>query len=130
MTTPQPPKSPWQLRVYPYFTVLGWILISLSLVIGIFVLSTTAGDYLGTNSKSVRDAALVGSGLQEQLSTIAATPRWLEPLTFLGVAAFMIGIALEFSSIPNLLKNRGEVMGICFPVIAKQSAEQAMAKGA
>ena len=52
------------------------------------------------------------------LSTI---PRWLEPLTFLGVASFMLGIALEFSSIPALLKNRGQVMKVCFPLIVKAS---------
>jgi hypothetical protein len=31
----------------------------------------------------------------------------------------MVGIALEFSTIPALLKNRGQVMSACFPQIVR-----------
>lgn len=120
MEQPTMIKKPWQLRAYPLLTVLGWILIGLSFVIGLFVLSSAAASYWGANAKSVRDAAEAGSALLTQLQLLGSTPRWLEPLTFLGVASFMVGIALEFSSIPAILKNRGRVMSICFPVIVKQ----------
>jgi hypothetical protein len=119
----QGPSKSWQLTIYPIFSVLGWILIGLSLLIGLFVLTPTAIDYFGGNAKSVRDAAETGSAVLGQLNTLAATPRWLEPLTFLGVASFMLGIALEFSAIPNILKNRGQVMAICFPQIVQNPAE-------
>jgi hypothetical protein len=107
------------MRVYPLFSALGWVLITISLGIGVFVLAPTAAEYWGSNAKAVRDAADVGSTLLGQLKTLAVTPRWLEPLRFLGVAAFMVGIALEFSTIPHVLKNRGLVMSACFPLIAK-----------
>jgi hypothetical protein len=123
MATLEGPPNSWQLKVYPIFTVLGWILIGLSLIIGLFVLTPTAISYWGGNAKVVRDAAEAGSALLGQLNTLAATPRWLEPLTFLGVASFMLGIALEFSAIPNILKNRGQVMSICFPQIVLNPAE-------
>ena len=123
MATLQAPPKSWQLTVYPIFTLLGWILIGLSLIIGIFVLTSTAIDYWGGNAKAARDAAEVGSALLGQLGTLTVTPRWLEPLTFLGVASFMVGIALEFSAIPNILKNRGQVMSICFPQIVQHPAE-------
>jgi hypothetical protein len=123
MASLQAPKSAWQLRVYPFFSLLGWVLIGLSLIIGLVVLAPTASSYWGESAKAVRDAAEVGTTLLGQLQTLNTTPRWLEPLTFLGVASFMFGIALEFSSIPNLLKNRGQVMSVCFPVIAKQGSE-------
>ena len=119
----QGPSKSWQLTVYPIFSVLGWILIGLSLVIGLFVLAPTAIDYWGANAKAARDAAEAGSAVLGQLNTLASTPRWLEPLTFLGVASFMLGIALEFSAIPNILKNRGQVMSICFPQIVQNPAE-------
>jgi hypothetical protein len=119
MNEVRPPEPTWQMKVYPLFSALGWVLIVVSLIIGVFVLAPTAADYWGGNAKAVRDAADAGSSLIGQLGTLAATPRWLEPLTFLGVAAFMVGIALEFSTIPHVLKNRGWVMSACFPLIAK-----------
>jgi hypothetical protein len=108
------------MRVYPFLTVLGWILIGLSFLIGLLVLAPTATNYWGGNAKAVRDAAEAGSVLLGQLAVLATIPRWLEPLTFVGVALFMVGIALEFSSIPALLKNRGRVMSACFPYLARQ----------
>ena len=117
MNTIKPPNSPWQLKVFPIFTFLGWVSILTALFVGLFVLTPTALSYLGGNAKAVRDAAEVGSPLLSQLKTLTATPRWLEPLAFLGIASFMVGIALEFSSIPSILKNRGEVMKVCFPLL-------------
>ncbi len=119
----QGPSKSWQLTVYPIFTVLGWVLIGLSLIIGAFVLTPTAINYWGGNAKAVRDAAEAGSSLLGQLNTLVVTPHWLLPLTFLGVASFMLGIALEFSAIPNILKNRGQVLSICFPQIVQNPAE-------
>jgi len=99
--------------------VLGWALVGLAFLIGAFTLSTVASGYWGGNAKAVRDAAEAGSLLIGQIQLIASTPRWLVPLMFLGVGSFIFGIALEFSAIPNLLSNRGEVMKVCLPVIAK-----------
>lgn len=114
----------WQMRVFPIFFLLGWVLIGLSFIIGAFVLAPTAARYFGGNAKAVRDAAEAGSTLLAQLQLLQVTPRWLEPLTFLGVASFMLGIALEFSTIPAILKNRGQVMSLCFPVISRLRAEK------
>ncbi len=118
MKTNQTPA--WQLRVFPLFTLLGWILVAVSFLIGLFVLAPTASSYFGGNAKAVRDAAEVGSQLLGQLGTLTAIPRWLVPMTFLGVASFIVGIALEFSSIPALLKNRGQLMSACFPYIVRK----------
>lgn len=119
MASPQSPSPAWQLRAFPWLTSLGWAIIAASLLIGLLVLTPTAASYWGSNGKATRDAAELGSNELGQLETLNAVPRWLEPLTFLGVAAFMLGIALEFSSIPQLLRNRGQVMRICFPLIAQ-----------
>lgn len=119
MTTVQPPKAAWQIRVFPLFTTLGWALILLAFVIGLFLLAPTAADYWGGNAKATRDAAEAGSALLGQLGTLSVIPLWLKPLTFVGMAAFMIGIALEFSTIPAILNNRGQVMSLCFPYIVR-----------
>lgn len=120
-----PPAAPWQLKIYPLFTILGWALILTSFVVGLIVLTPTTVDYLSGNAKAVRDAAEAGSPLLAQLRTIKTTPRWLVPLTFLGVSSFMVGIALEFSSIPAILENRGDVMKVCFPLLRDNGGSNA-----
>ena len=51
MATITVPKSPWQLKVYPIFSVLGWVLIGLAFLIGLVVLSSTANSYWGGNAR-------------------------------------------------------------------------------
>jgi hypothetical protein len=115
------PKKNWQMSVYPIFTLSGAMLIMAVFIVGLFVLAPTATSYWAGSTKAIRDAAEVGSGLLAQLEVLNTIPRWLEPRAFLGVASFMFGIALEFSTIPSLLKNRGDVMGVCFPEIVKST---------
>jgi hypothetical protein len=119
MSTNQTAKTPYQLKVFPILTILGWILIMLALIIGLVVLTPTAVNYFGANSKEARDAAEAGSQLLSQIGLLASIPLWLEPLTFLGVAFFICGIALEFSVIPSLVKMRGDAMAKAFPLIVK-----------
>ncbi|RMF78015.1 MAG: hypothetical protein D6737_16085 [Chloroflexi bacterium] len=58
--------------------------------------------------------------LQDDLSQLASWPKWVKPFVFVGVMSFMVGIALEFSSIPKLLQNRGRVMGAAYTQIVKR----------
>ena len=119
MNASQSSYNPYQLKIFPILTILGWILIMLALIIGLVVLAPTAVSYFGANSKGVRDAAEAGSQLLSQINILASIPLWLEPLTFLGVAFFICGIALEFSVIPSLIKMRGDAMAQAFPIIVK-----------
>lgn len=113
------PTTTWQAKIFPVFTLLGWALIGLSFALGAFVLAPTAASYWGGSAKVTRDAAEIGSALLAQLVAITATPRWLEPLTFVGLGSFIFGIALAFSTIPRLLANRGRLMAATFPLIAQ-----------
>lgn len=105
------------LKVFPLFTLLGWILIGFSILVGVIILAPTAASYWGGNAKAVRDAAEVGSPLLAQLTTLAWWPKLLLPLTFLGVASFMLGIALEFAAIPRILDRRIEVLTQAVPLM-------------
>lgn len=94
------------LKLFPLFTLLGWVLIGFSILVRVIVLAPTAARYWGGNAKAARDAAEVGSALLGQLTTLAWWPKLILPLTFLGVAFFMVGIAMEFASIPTILDRR------------------------
>ncbi len=149
MTSMQYSKRPWQLIVGSLFAITGGVIIVLSLAIGLFDLTPTASDYFSSNSKLARDAAGVditvqsefegvnavlaevnaanldtaalGNELLPDLESLQATPRWKEPLAFLGIASFMTGIALAFSSIPNLLRQRGQAMREAFRHMENQA---------
>ncbi|MBT3188380.1 MAG: hypothetical protein HN736_14535 [Anaerolineae bacterium] len=117
----KPANKVWQMKAFPFFALMGWAFILSVFIIGLFVMAPTAAGYWGGNAKTIRDTAEVGSALLGQLGVLVTTPRWLEPLAFLGVASFMVGIALEFSTIPALLKNRGSLMSACFPYLKKEN---------
>ena len=108
------------LKLFPLFTLLGWILIGFSILVGVVILASTAASYWGGNGKAVRDAAALGSALLGQLTTLAWWPKLLEPLIFLGVASFMIGIAMEFAAIPGILDRRIEVLKQAVPLMGKK----------
>ena len=124
MNVSDPQDRIWQLRAYPFFTVAGWILVLTAFFIGLLVLSPNALAYLGNNAKVARDAAQPGSPLLSQLQLLEVIPHWLVPLAFLGVASFIVGIALEFSAIPTILRQRGELLGACFPRIVRAGLQE------
>lgn len=105
------------LKTFPLFTLLGWILIGISILVLILVVAPTAGAYFGGNAKAIRDAAESGSPLLAQLSTISWWPKVTAPLIFLGVASFMVGIAMEFGSIPGILDRRTNLLEKAVPLM-------------
>lgn len=107
------------LKLFPLATLAGWALIGAAVLIGVLVLAPTGAAYFGGSAKAVRDAAEVGSPLLAQLSTLAFWPKLLPPLIFLGVASFMLGIALEFAAIPRILDRRIAVLKEALPLMGK-----------
>ncbi len=107
------------LKLFPIFSLMGWILIGFSILISILVLVPTAASYWGGNAKAARDVAEVGSVLLGQLSILARWPKILPPLIFLGVASFMLGIAMEFAAIPDILDRRSDLLVQVIPVMGK-----------
>ena len=109
------------LKFFHLFTILGWGLIMFAavLVLGLIV-SSTGAAYWGGNAKAARDAAATGSFLVSQLTTLALWKHIVPPLLILGIASFMVGIALEFGSIPSLLDKRTEVLKQALPLMVNK----------
>jgi hypothetical protein len=112
-------KETTGLKLFPLVTLMGWVLIGFSILVGVLVLSTTGAQYWGENAKAARDAAAVGSTLLGQLTTLAWWPKLLLPLEILGVASFMLGIALQFAVIPGILDRRIAVLKQAVPLMGK-----------
>ena len=109
------------LKFFPLFTILGWGLIMFAglVVLGIIV-SPTGAAYWGGNGKAARDAAAGGSLLVGQLSTLTLWKHIVPPLLILGIASFMVGIAMEFGSIPGLLDKRTAVLKQALPLMGNK----------
>jgi hypothetical protein len=108
------------LKLFPLFTLLGWATIGFAILTRVIVLAPTALAYWGGNSKAIRDAAEVGSSLLGQLTTLAWWPKLLLPLTFLGVAFFMVGIAMEFAAIPGIIERRVVGLKRAIPLMGRK----------
>ena len=107
------------LKLFPLLTLMGWALVGISILIAVLVLAPTSGSYWGGNAKAVRDAAEVGSALLGQLTTLGWLPKLLEPLIILGVASFMVGIAMEFAAIPSIIERRTQLLTRSVPLMGK-----------
>jgi hypothetical protein len=59
------------LKIFPFFTLLGWLLIGLATAVALLIVSQTGAAYWGGSAKELRDAAATGSLLAGQLSTLA-----------------------------------------------------------
>ncbi len=107
-----------QEKFAPLSVAIGILLIMIVFIIGAFILSPLATDYWGDNTKSVRDSQATATDLQDDLAQLSSSQSWLQPLHFLGITLMMFGIALLFSTIPELLKSRGATMKAAFPKIS------------
>ncbi|UCC54608.1 MAG: hypothetical protein JSV68_11695 [Anaerolineaceae bacterium] len=109
------------LKFFPLFTLLGWgLIIFAGLVVLGFIVSPTGAAYWGSNAKAARDAAAASSLLVSQLSTLALWKHIVPPLLILGIASFMVGIAMEFASIPSLLDKRTAALKQALPLMGKK----------
>ena len=57
MKSVQTPASARQMILVPIFTVVGWILIAVVFLVGLFIMAPTAANYFGANAKA--DASIL-----------------------------------------------------------------------
>ena len=105
------------LKLFPLFTLMGWLFVGFAIIIWATVLSPTGAAYWGVNAKSARDAAEVGSVLLASFTTLAFWSKLVPPLVIFGVASFMLGIAFEFHAIPDILDRRIDILKQAIPLM-------------
>ncbi len=114
------PGPPIQTRIYPLLVMGGFFIVITALVIGI-VLAGVASDVFD-NTKTMRDAAPVGSSLLADQGDLATFPLWVQPFKFVGIALLVGGIFTVFWGLLRSLREaRGEAMVESIPVLLKGS---------
>ncbi len=109
-----------QIKIAAGIWVIGMMIVMAAAVIWV-VLAVLAGDYY-SNSKLVRDTAEAGSGLLSQLATIQGLQAWLLPLSFLGMATFLLGFGFAFAHILKNVRLRGNTMAAALPELKGRKA--------
>ena len=117
------PGPPIQTRIYPLLVMGGFFIVIAALVIGI-VLAGVASDVFD-NTKTMRDAAPVGSSLLADQGDLATFPLWVQPFKFLGVALLVGGIFTVFwGLLRSLQEARGAAMVESIPILLKSSSSR------
>ena len=95
------PKPPMTARLFPMVMMMGTMVLSAALVVGI-VLATRTYDYW---NHSIADQLNPSTGaLLADLGAINAVKLWLEPLKFVGMALLLMGIGLALATIVRALR--------------------------
>ena len=117
------PRPPIQTKVYPLLVMGGLFMVIAALVIGI-VLAGVASDVFD-NTKTMRDAAPVGSSLLADQGDLATFPLWVQPFKFLGIALLVGGIFTVFwGLLRSLQEARGAAMVESIPILLKSSSSR------
>ncbi len=115
---------PIQTMVYPLLVMGGFFIVIAALVIGI-VLAGVASDVFD-NTKTVRDAAPVGSSLLADQGDLATFPLWVQPFKFLGIALLVGGIFTVFwGLLRSLQEARGAAKVDTIPTLLKGTSSRA-----
>ncbi len=109
-----------QIKIAAGIWVIG-MMIAMAITVIWVVLAVLTGDYY-SNSKLVRDTAEAGSGLLSQLATIQGLQAWLLPLSFLGMATFLLGFGFAFANILKNVRLRGNTMAAALPELKGRKA--------
>ena len=115
------PSPPIQTTIYPLLMAAGFAIVTAALVIGI-VLAGVASDVFD-NTKTLRDAAPVGSSLLADQGDLTTFPLWVQPFKFVGIALLVGGIFTVFwGLLRSLQEARGAAMVESIPVLLKASS--------
>ena len=115
------PSPPIQTTIYPLLIAAGFALVTAALVIGI-VLAGVASDVFD-NTKTMRDAAPVGSSLLADQGDLTTFPLWVQPFKFVGIALLVGGIFTVFwGLLRSLQEARGAAMVESIPVLLKAAS--------
>jgi hypothetical protein len=111
------------LKVFPLFTLMGWVLIGFSILVGILVLGPTAASYWGGNanaiffsaSKATREAAEAGSVLVAANVLRHSLPTWVPSFKFLGLGIMLGAITMALGLIATTLRDLGKDVTSLWP---------------
>ena len=97
------------MPLYPLIAVMGWGIVLVSLLIGIFGLSPAVSTFF-SDAKVVREAAAAGSAFVNANVTAHVIESWVPQFKFLGLGLGLLAITMALGTIAKRLRGMGWVL--------------------
>lgn len=97
------------MPLYPLIGVMGWAIVLISLLIGVFALAPAQSTIL-SEAKAVREAAAAGSPLVQANVSAHVIETWVPQFKFLGLGLGLMAITMALGTIAKRLRRMGAVI--------------------
>jgi len=104
---PPPPKT---VRLFQISTMMGLMILMITLIIGIVLAVTIVPDYWNHSIANELNAAEAGSALLSQLGVVSSFAFWLNALRMVGMASLFTGISLALMVIIGTLRLQARLL--------------------
>ena len=121
-SSPVPGDEATNIKIAAGLWLLGMV-ITLVAAVAWIVLALIAADYYSI-PKAARDAAQSGPGTLSQLATIEVVKGWVKPLSFVGLATFLLGFGFAFAEILANVRLRADTMAVVLSALKQRDGGQ------
>jgi hypothetical protein len=94
------------MPMYPMIAVMGWMIVLISLLVGLFVLSPAQSTFF-SDAKVVREAAGAGSAFVDANVTSHVVEAWVPQFKFVGLGLGLMAITMALGTIAKRLRKMG-----------------------
>ena len=107
---PPMPPIPMRVRVFQLSTLMGVMILSAALIIGLVLATGVVPSYWNHSIANELDPAQPGSALLAQLGVVSSFADWLNPLRMVGMAFLFTAITLALTVIIGTLRMQAGVL--------------------
>jgi hypothetical protein len=97
------------MPLFPVIAVMGWMIVLISLLVGIFGLSPAVETFF-SDAKAVRETAAAGSAFVDANVTAHVIETWLPQFKFVGLGLGLMAITMALGTIAKRLRKMGWVI--------------------
>ena len=102
------------MPMFPMIAVMGWMIVLISLLVGIFALSPAQATFL-SDMKAVREGAAAGSAFVQANVASHVIEAWVPQFKFLGLGLMLAAITMALGTIAKRLRRMGQVISSHLP---------------
>ena len=102
------------MPMFPMIAVMGWMIVLISLLVGIFALSPAQATFL-SDMKAVREGAAAGSAFVQANVAGHVIEAWVPQFKFLGLGLMLAAITMALGTIAQRLRRMGQVISSQVP---------------
>lgn len=97
------------MPMYPLIALMGWMMVLIALLIGIFGLSPAVSTFF-SDAKAVRESAAAGSTFVDANVTAHVIEAWVPQFKFVGLGLGLLAITMALGTIAKRLRKMGWVI--------------------